>query len=439
MSVSGVALTEALGEIVGPGRLLTDPAMLERHAVDGAPPRWVAVAGGVEELSRLVRVASEERLAVIPRGGGHRMGLGNPPARVDLVVELSRISQVIEHSPEDLTVTVQAGATLSALAASLAPHRQFLALDPLAGSDRSVGGVMATNDSGPLRFRYGTARDLLLGVRFVQADGTLTWGGARVVKSVTGYDVPKLLVGSLGTLGVLCELTFRLHPVAPVEGHWLIVFPSRERAGEFLASVLDSSLQPSRLELLNGSALVRLGLPPAPAAFAVTIGSVAEAVKSQGETLVEVARRCGAERHISVTQDFWSRLADALSPDGGVVLKLATLPSLVLERLALVETLASARGASASLVGEAGNGILHCRLAGDLPADKWERELIVPLRAAVASEGGSVVVEAAPRALKERADVWGPIEPGLLDLMQRLKAEFDPRNILNPGRFVGRI
>jgi glycolate oxidase FAD binding subunit len=436
---SPAALTDGLAGIVGAERVLADPGSVERYAVDGRSPRWVAIPAGLEALSRLLAFASEERLATVPRGSGSRIGLGNVPARVDLVVEMTRLSGLVEHSPDDLTATVQAGMTLGALAARLAVRRQFLPLDPPGGVARTAGGVVAANDSGPLRFRYGTARDLILGARFVQADGTLTWGGARVVKSVTGYDVPKLLVGSLGTLGVLAELTLRLHPIPEVEGHWLITFPSAPRAGEFLASVLDSPLQPSRLELLNAGALSGLGCAPAPAAVAVTVGSVAEAVRSQSASLVGLAVSCGAGERIPLAGDFWPGLARLLATHDGVTLKIATLPVLVWDRLGLVERLAGAKGVAAYILAEAGNGVIRSCLDGQLSPEAWERDIILPLREHVRAEGGSVVVEAAPPALKERLDVWGPIEPGVLGIMKRLKVEFDPRGILNPSRFVDRI
>ena len=208
MPVSSHALTDALAGIVGKDRLLTDSASLASRAVDGALPAWIVRPESVDDVSRLLRLAAEERLAVAPRGSGTLMGLGNPPRRLDGVLDLAGLAAVVDYEPADLTTTVQCGIPLAALAPRLAAQRQFFPLDPLDGSSRSVGGVLATNASGPLRHRYGTPRDLLLGVRFVQADGTVTWGGARVVKSVTGYDVPKLMVGSLGTLGVLWRRPF---------------------------------------------------------------------------------------------------------------------------------------------------------------------------------------------------------------------------------------
>jgi len=439
MAVTAAALGDTLESVVGRNYLISDPLRLTSYAVDGSVPRWVAAPGHVEEVGALLRLAFDERLAVVPRGTGERMELGNLPGRVDLVLDCSRLSAEVAYEPDDLTITVRAGLSLEALSARLAPRRQFLPLDPLVGSSRSLGGVVATNDSGPLRLRYGTARDLLLGVRFVQADGTVTFGGARVVKSVTGYDIPKLLVGSLGTLGILVELTLRLHPMVEAEAHWLVSFPSAERAGAFLDGIVDSALQPSRLELLNREALGELGLQPYPAAVAVTLASVTEALPPQAEALRAFAVGNGGDARPIPAADLWPRLGQVLDANGAVLLKVVTLPVLTAEKLSAIDELAGAQGVSARVVAEAGDGVLRVRLSGHLSPEEWERSVVTPLRVEVAPEGGSVVVEAGSRALKERLDVWGPVEPGVLAIVKRLKAEFDPRGILNPGRFVDRI
>jgi glycolate oxidase FAD binding subunit len=294
--------------------------------------------------------------------------------------------------------------------------------------------VLATNASGQRRFRYGTGRDLLLGARFVQADGTVTWGGSKVVKSVTGYDIPKLLIGSLGTLGVIVEATLRLHPVQPASGSWLLSFTSREAAGSLVAAVLASSLEPERLAWLNAEALERVGSERAEAALAVSVATVAEAVTSQGALLGSMASRLGA-RVSALEEGFWTRLGGALA--SSTVVKLASeirrLPFWAGE----VERVISRHGPTVSLVGEAGNGILRAAVEGSVAPDTWAREIASPLREALAAEGGSLVVERAPLDLKRAVDVWGPIPEVALAVMKRLKTEFDPRGVLNPGRFVG--
>jgi glycolate oxidase FAD binding subunit len=434
VAVSVPALGEAFAAIVGGEHLTTAPSQLAAAAIDGATPRWLARPGSLDQVSRVMALASAEGLAVAPRGSGSALDLGAPPSRLDAVLDLSRLAGILEYVPADMVATVQAGVTLDTLGRELGKHGQMLALDPYGGASRTVGGVLATNASGQRRFRYGTGRDLLLGARFVQADGTVTWGGSKVVKSVTGYDIPKLLTGSLGTLGVIVEATLRLHPVQPASGSWLFSFTSREAAGALAAGVLASSLEPERLAWLNAGALDRVGSEKAEAAVAVSVATVAEAVTSQGALLGSMAARFGA-RVSALDEGFWTRMGGALASP--MVVKLASeirrLPFWAGE----IERVTSRHGLTVSLVGETGNGILRAALEGSVSPDTWARELVAPLREALAAEGGSLVVERAPLDLKRAADVWGPLPETALAVMKRLKAEFDPRRVLNPGRFVG--
>ena len=173
MSVAARSIGEAFVAIAGRDRVRDDADALAAAAIDGLEPRWIVRPASIEQLSRVLALACDGRLAVIPRGAGTSLQLGNPPARVDVVLDLSGLDQVIEYNPDDLTITVHAGITAGALGAVLAPHRQWLTLDPPGVAARTIGGIAATNASGPLRARYGTSRDLLLGVRFVQADGVV--------------------------------------------------------------------------------------------------------------------------------------------------------------------------------------------------------------------------------------------------------------------------
>ena len=432
--MSAPALEEAVAEIVGRAHVISDPAALSAASIDGRPPRWLVSPSSTEEVSKILALCSTERLAVAPRGSGSAMGLGNPPRRLDLVVDMARLTAVLDYVPEDMVATVQAGLTLDGLASVLGKQAQMLALDPHGGASRSIGGVLATNASGPLRFRYGTGRDLLLGVRFAQADGTVTWGGAKVVKSVTGYDIPKLLAGSLGTLGLIAEATLRLHPAPVGTGSWLFAFDSRERARDFLSAILASTLEPDRVAWLNGGALRGLGQPPALAALCVSISTVPEAVRSQGAALAAVGERSGS-RAITIPAAFWTKLGEVLGAP--LVLKIAGEIRRQARWAGEVESSASRQGLSVAIVGEAGNGILRVALTGSIAPDVFASELVAPLRAMLRDEGGSLVIESAPLSLKGATDVWGPVPEIALGVMRRLKAEFDPLGILNPGRFVG--
>ncbi len=430
MSVSARSVGGALADIVGRDRLHDHSTLTAAMAIDGRRPAWVARPRSIDALAGVIALAAEERLAVTPRGSGSSLELGFPPARVDVVLDLSGLDEIPEYNPDDLTVTVHAGVTAGSLASRLAARRQVLPLDPPGWRSRTLGGLAATGASGPRRLRHGTMRDLLLGVRFVQADGVVTWGGAKVVKSVSGYDVPKLHVGALGTLGVLAELTLRLHPAPETEGTWLAAFGTAEAAGGFVAALLDSSIEPSRIEILNAHVLRLAGEETERVAVAVSIGSAEAAVRAQSEAVERLARAAGGAV-TSVGADFWEVYAQTARA-GAVGLRVATLPTAVIGAMREVE-----RHAPALVTGSVALGTLTV----GLPAADVEttRALVEGLRAFVADAGGSVVVERGPAAVREVIDPWGPVEPGALALMRSLRDEFDRGRVLNPGRFVGRL
>lgn len=435
MSVTARAVGGALAAIVGPGGATESATACAAAAVDGREPRWVARPRTLDEVARIVALAHDETLAVVLRGSGAAQALGAPPERVDVLLDLGGLDTILEHNPEDMTATVQAGVTAGALAARLAAHRQALPLDPPGWTTRTLGGIAAAAASGPLRLRYGTMRDLLLGVRFVQADGVLTWGGARVVKSVTGYDIPKLLVGSLGTLAVIGELTLRLHPLPEAEATCFIPLGSVEAAQELTGSLVDSTLQPSRLELLDAAALAACGLPAATAGLVISFGSVEPAVRAQQAMVA--ARAAGAQTCVeTMGPGFWTTYDRMLARTGVTALRVSVTAS------RLAPTLAEARAALSAGPGLVATacaplGLLRLAIGPGEPA--MLAGAIERLRAFVAADDGSVVVERGSTALRSSVDPWGPVPAPALALMRGLKQEFDPRRTLNPGRFVDGI
>ena len=447
MSVSTRSIAGGLAEIVGRERVVDDPAHLAAAVVDGVTPRWVVRAAMVDHVAGVLALASEESLAVVPRGSGSALDLGWPPARVDVVLDLGGMYRIVEYNPDDLTASVEAGLTAEAFGGRLAPHRQFLPVDPPGVASRTLGGLVATGAHGPLRARYGTLRDLLLGVKFVQADGVVTWGGARVVKSVTGYDVPKLMVGALGTLGVLCELTLRVHPRPEAEATRLATFDSLEAAGTFLARLLDSSVQPNRVEFLNGAALRRLtheefsrrldGGRDVPAALAVSVGSVAEAVRAQSALIDVFAHEAGGSS-APLPDDFWDSYAAKMAETERVMaLVVSSLPSQLAVTVRSVELAVGhlLPGERAVVAGCAALGTLDVLLPPS--ALVVAPRLIERVRGSIGEVGGHAMLRRAPREVRREVDPWGPIAPGPMALMRALRDEFDPRRVLNPGRFVG--
>lgn len=439
-----------LGHIIGPenvGSFLEAP----QYNVDGQTPRMIARPRTVEEVSAVLDLACRQDLKVVPWGGGTTISLGRPPLRVDLALDLSDLTGVVDYEPADMTASFRAGTTLQDAQALLAAHGQFIPLDP-PGADRvTLGGILATAASGPWRHRYGTPRDLVLAVRVVHADGTVTRGGAKVVKNVAGYDMPKLYIGSLGTLGVIVEATFRVYPRPAFEATYLMTFDDVTAVQAAVADILDASLVPTAVELLNPTAMQtvadQVGLPGSDGRYglAIAFGSpCAPAVAAQVHRVRAIGRAAGAHSETDLTGEphdrFWQAIRDFPWDRGDVVLKVGVPIAEVGSTVTLAEDMARGANLRLGIVGEAGVGILRLYVPADAddPTGFLSKvvALIRSLRVRALSSGGYVVVLAAPVALKARVDVWGPVSDTTFRLMTRLKKAFDPYQILNPGRFV---
>jgi glycolate oxidase FAD binding subunit len=431
--------------IVGAEHLLAD-GEAHPYVVDGMQPSTVVFPGNVEEVSAVLAVCSKAGNAVVPWGGGVHMGLGGVPKKVDVVLGLGRLNRVLDHEPGDMTSAVQAGMPLADYQAHLSRHGQILGLDPPGGARATVGGILAANASGPRRLRYGTARDQLIGVRVVHADGTVTKGGAKVVKNVTGYDMNKLYVGSLGSLGVIVEATFRLYPLPPCERTLAAAFPKAAKAREIVARLLDSPLVPSAVELLNESAAREVlrqsdvASEPRGVLLAVAIASVPEAVEAQVRTAQGMVAGEAGDSFVldgAVNDAFWAAVRDFTPGDvSAVVLKASVLLDKVTDAMECGERLAAQHGLQVAVISEAGTGILRFYFqADDENGATRLAQVVDPLRGFALQARGSLVVLEAPVAVKAQVDVWGPANG--LALMRGLKEQFDPGGVLNPGRFVG--
>ena len=386
------SLGGALAAIAGRPRVEEGAEVHAGFTIDGLLPRWVVRPATLEQVSGVLALAWDAGLAVVPHGSGAAQELGVPPTKVDVVLDLRDLDRVVEYNPDDLTITVQAGVTLGTLESWLAARRQFLPLDPPGARARTLGGIAATGASGPLRLRYGTLRDLLLGVRFVQADGVVTWGGSKVVKSVSGYDVPKLMVGALGTLGVLAELTLRLHSRPDAESSWLVLLASPGEAQAFVERVIASPLQPSRIEIFNGEMLKLLSAGSSGAGVAVSIGSVAEAVREQGERLGAMAK-IGRAQIAALPHEFWTAAESALTcPPGWTALHVVSLADRLADTVGAIENTArtTAPRAEVRLSGCAALGTLRVLLGGASVAEI--AAITTRVRHRIAAIGGSAVV-----------------------------------------------
>ncbi|HSN93150.1 MAG TPA: FAD-binding oxidoreductase, partial [Anaeromyxobacteraceae bacterium] len=356
------------------------------------------------------------------------LDLGAPPARLDAVLHTRRMARVKEHAPSDQIVAVEAGMTLGALQRALAPHGQRLALDPPFPERATVGGIVAANAFGPRRTRYGTVRDLVIGATLVRADGVVARGGGKVVKNVAGFDLPRLLCGSLGTLGLVAEVVFRLHPLPEASATVEVGGLSAGETRALTRAALDLRLEPVAVAALADGSRFSL---------AVRFEGFAPGVADQAERLLSLAAkegRRGARLEGPDEAALWAR-HDAIRMDGDVRARAAFPPA----------SLEAAAGALGGLAASLGGGalIVHPALgvafvSGHLEAPEPVARAVGEARAALRAGNGSVVLGAAPAALRERVDVWGPA-PQAVEVMRRLKRELDPGGRLAPGRFVGGI
>jgi glycolate oxidase FAD binding subunit len=379
--------------------------------VDGVVPSLVARPTSTAQVSEVMRAASAHRLTVVPRGRGTKLSWGMPPTSADVLLDLSAMGQVLDHAAGDLIVATQAGARLRHVQDVVARERQQLAVDEtVAGA--SVGGTLATNASGPRRMATGTMRDLLIGITVVRADGVVAKAGGRVVKNVAGYDLGKLMVGSYGTLAVVTEALFRLHPLAETQRWVTADFDDAHHAQELAQAVVHAQVVPTAVEVDrpagDGGRLHVLveGRPEGVERRAQTV----QGLLGGTATTAEVAPAGWASYP-------WER--------GQTALKLTC----VLAGVGAV--LAAAHEVGASVRGSAGAGVLYAAVT------EREAEALRRLREVCAQQQGTAVVIDAPAAVKQEVDVWGPIPA--LDLMRRVKQQFDPEGLLAPGRFVGGI
>jgi len=441
--VSPVAvLTEELRALLGSTQI-REGAGLDRYRLGCQVPQAAVLPRNEAEVCAALRFASDAALGAVPWGHGTYQSIGLPPTRYDLALDLSRLDRLVAYEPADMTATVQAGIPFTALQSRLAEHGQFLPLDPPLAHSSTVGGILATRSSGPLRCRYGTVRDLVLGLRIAHPDGTITKAGASVVKNATGYDVTKLHLGAHGTLGVILQATLRAFPRPELERGWWIAAADGLVLQELANRLLTSHLVPDRLEYADASASHAWGAPVKGAALGVSIGGIRESVEGQAVDLRRIVEgQGGALVDAGMGADAWRRCSDfpwdlRVPGEGtawaiwrGGVLPADSLPALDAVRQAVTPLAAMAAAAT----------IAHGTLRGIVrgPSGAEVVQVLAAARAALVSHGGYLVLLDAPPMVREAIEPWGTT-PGGLDVMRRMKSAFDPTSVLNPGRFVGGI
>jgi glycolate oxidase FAD binding subunit len=417
--------------------------------IDGITLEREVTPASVEELAGIMETACAAGHSMIPIGGGTEMHLGNAPRSARLGIHTRGLRGAVEYEPDNLTVSVRAGTTLQELQEILKRENQFLPIDPPCPDRATLGGLLATNASGPLRFRYSTLRDMLLGIKVVHADGTRTQAGGKLVKNVTGYDMGKLYAGSLGTLGIISEMTFKVQPTPEAVATAIVSYPSLPAVLEAAQNLLEADLMPEALEALNGTAFAAVSgaAPQSGWVLLARLGETDAAVRWQLDRLRELTPADGGTT-LNVlgpdeSTDFWRRLASARhEANGGGDLWLKC--SVLCQSAAATERRLTESGqrleAQSRIFCHAGVTVFHARYCW--PGRTCESDdltrAVTELRRECAAVGGHLVVEKAPTDVKRRLDVWGYEAPAL-ELMRRIKNQFDPKGVLNPGRFVGGI
>ncbi|HKF51090.1 MAG TPA: FAD-binding oxidoreductase [Candidatus Acidoferrales bacterium] len=435
-----------IADIVGATNVITEPSALAAYTVDGLAPQIAARPASAQEVSELVKFAAAEKLAVIPTGARTKLGVGMPPSRYDLAIDMTRLDRVISYDPGDLTLSVEPGIPLSRLAQVLAEHNQFLPLAVPFYDRATVGGTLASGVDSPLRQAYGTARDFVLGMEFVSGDGALTKSGGRVVKNVSGYDLHKLFLGSIGSLGLITRVDFKTFPLPRASATFLASFADATAAANFNSLIQKSSLRCHSVEILSPKAAEILDAPTNGGwSVAVSIAGTDAVIARAHRDLETMARnvapnsfrnfaRLGAAAEESLYLAAREFPATAAT-NRAVVVKLSCLPDSIAPLCQQVTTIAEKHSIATAHVFH-GVGVGYCALLSQNSAAAQLKECSQQLLALSANNSTFASIPYCPLELKRQLSVWGPPREDFI-LHQHVKCTFDPHNIFAPGRFVG--
>ena len=399
-----------------------------------------------EEIAAILKYANDTGKTITVMGGGTKRGFGGITESADILLSLANYKGIVEHTVGDMTLTVKAGTTFQELQEYLAKYKQKIALDPAWPELATIGGIVVANDSGPKRLGYGSSRDVVIGLRNVYPDGTVIRSGGKVVKNVAGYDMNKLFIGAMGTLGVVSEVTVKLRPLAKCESLILLSFPEGilDDIRMFAKTLLDSTLEPVTLELLNPSLSEKL-CGQSMYTLAISFEDIESAVRYQ-EKFVQSMRPAGTSMNIlsqNEAQKFWQQFY-TISPNGAKVstgkeieasLKIGVVNLDVLTVIQVSEVLTNSFNVRVEAHGGLGHGLCQVHLTGTSEAIV---AAIHHMRNSITRLGGYVVVKHLPLSLRQKVDVWGE-KPSYFFLLEGIKSKIDPNRILNSNRFVGGI
>lgn len=417
---------------------------LERTVAPGTTVKGVVFPDSAAALAKVMFAANREQWQVLPCGSGSKLDWGGvvggnqSDSQPLMAVSTGRLNRLIDHAVGDLTVTVEAGMGFAELQAILTKTGQFLAIDPAFPERATIGGMVATADTGSLRHRYHSLRDMLLGLSFVRADGQIAKAGGRVVKNVAGYDLMKLLTGSYGTLGILTQITLRVYPL-PEASQTVVLAGEVGLIQQAVSRLLSSVLTPASVDLLSSQMVQALALPLVTGmAIAVRFQSIQSSVQQQVNRTLELGRSLGLTAFTDPEVDaaLWQKLGSSMTAadqQSAIACKIGVRPS---NAATMLEQIGHIMPPSLVWYGQihAASGL--GRLIFSSP--DVSPEILLQVRSQCETSGGFLSILQAPLALKKQMDVWG-YSGNALTLMRKLKHQFDPHARLSPHRFVGGI
>ena len=440
-----------IGDLVGAANITDDPRELAAYEIDGVRPSAAARPRAAEEVSELVKLAAAEKFAVIPTGARTKLGIGMPPARYDLAIDMTRLDRVISYDPGDLTLSVEAGIPLARLAATLALRKQFLPLAVPFSDRATAGGTLSSGVDSPLREAYGTARDFVLGMEIVTGDGALAKSGGRVVKNVSGYDLHKLMLGAIGSLGIITRINFKTFPLPAETRGWFAVFSRAEDAFAFAQSIRKSPLAPHTLDIFDRRASVlfhtSVQLDKSQWAVAVSAAGNEKVMERCSRDLRTMGRAANAAQFTALHEFAqselcqWIRGFPALAAEhslDALIVKIASLPTQMGEVTQRLQSIAANSGLPCAILAR-GAGVIYFALLPEergAPAVARIAPCVGEIFSAAASSKQHATIPRCSLELKREMNIWGPAREDF-PLMQRVKQAFDPHNIFSPGRFVG--
>jgi len=440
-------ILEQLIPIVGETNVSYHPDAMTDCAYGLSAP-YVVTPEHEDHVAAILQFASERSMHVVPKGGGTKDAYGDTSS-VDIILSLKKLSGILHHSVGDLIVTVLPGTTLLELQEALAQKGQFLPIDPACSMHATLGGIVAANVSGPKRALYGSIRDHLIASRIAFPDGTIIRTGAKVVKNVAGYDMNKLFIGAMGTLGVFTELTFKIRPLPISSGLITLSAITPGQLHELQETLLDSHLEPCAFEYASASSVSEL-LNINQSTIFLLFEDVQASVRYQIQWVLDTAKRLGidvlqtyeglgqTEPIIELLRGVVLNSSDTSEDVTEVGLKLLSTISDVPDIMRFIETIGHKEALDTHCYGGLYTGISHVRLSSNLSRDESMIHIIKKIRAHLEQLGGHVIIEFAPRYIRSTIAVWGNTNQGL-DIMRGIKQKFDPTNSLNRGRYVGGI